>query len=521
MSSTVLANGKKFQQKLAPSIHRITHAKLALIITAAAILFLGMFLASRIWPFSEESVLQSLSEATDSSVAAQQFHRTYFPFPGCVLDSLTFRHGPTHRTFITIQRLTVRGSYFGLLRKHLPAIIAEGAHVFVAPLHGNESFHTQDSKIVVEELIANGTIVEFLSEDAGKKPLRFDLHELALRNLRSGAPFKYDARLRNPNPPGEISASGSFGPWKTSNGGQTPVAGEYKFSGADLSVYGGVAGILSSAGKFSGILQHINIEGSTDVPKFEVTSGGHPFHLQTKFNAYVDATNGDTFLNEVDSKWGRTLLRTRGSVSKTEGHKAGHFDLSAHDSRIEDILGLFVSEPRSPMSGAVGLKAHVEIPHGDNPFLEKVRLQGTFGIEDGSFSKRETQKNVDELSAGARGQNKDDPETVLTNLKGEVALNGGVAQFSRISFSVPGAAATMHGTYNIINHRIDLHGTMKVDTKISKTTSGMKALLLKVMDPFFKKKKRGEIVPIRIGGTYEKPEFGLDMNQSGNTRSRR
>jgi hypothetical protein len=52
---------------------------------------------------------------------------------------------------------------------------------------------------------------------------------------------------------------------------------------------------------------------------------------------------------------------------------------------------------------------------------------------------------------------------------------------------------------------------MKVDTKISKTTSGAKALLLKIMDPLFRKKAKGEIVPVHILGTYEKPQFGLDL----------
>jgi hypothetical protein len=87
-----------------------------------------------------------------------------------------------------------------------------------------------------------------------------------------------------------------------------------------------------------------------------------------------------------------------------------------------------------------------------------------------------------------------------------------VSTFNDLAFSVPGAAARMHGTYNIINHKIDLRGQMKVDTKISKTTSGAKALLMKMMDPFFKKRKKGEVVPVRISGTYEKPSFGLALN---------
>jgi len=51
-----------------------------------------------------------------------------------------------------------------------------------------------------------------------------------------------------------------------------------------------------------------------------------------------------------------------------------------------------------------------------------------------------------------------------------------------------------------------------VDTKISNTTSGAKAFLLKVMDPFFKKRRKGEILPVQISGTYERPSFGLDLN---------
>jgi hypothetical protein len=63
----------------------------------------------------------------------------------------------------------------------------------------------------------------------------------------------------------------------------------------------------------------------------------------------------------------------------------------------------------------------------------------------------------------------------------------------------------------LISHKIDLHGQLQVDTKISNTTSGAKAILLKMMDPFFKKKRKGEVLPVRISGTYEHPSFGLDL----------
>ena len=165
------------------------------------------------------------------------------------------------------------------------------------------------------------------------------------------------------------------------------------------------------------------------------------------------------------------------------------------------------------MSGSVTLRAKAEIPPGHRRFLEKVKLRGSFGIGAGIFSKPSTQEGVNKLSAGARGE-KDpaDPETVLTDLTGQVVLEDGAAKFSDLSFGVPGAAARMHGTYNLISHKIDLRGQMQVDSMISNTTSGAKALLLKVMEPFFKKRHKGEVVPVRISGTYEHPMYGLDLN---------
>ena len=66
----------------------------------------------------------------------------------------------------------------------------------------------------------------------------------------------------------------------------------------------------------------------------------------------------------------------------------------------------------------------------------------------------------------------------------------------------------LHGTYNIVNHRMNLHGDMQVETKISKTSSGAKALLLKILDPNVPEKKKGEVVPRAHSRNSVEPEFG-------------
>ena len=499
---------------------RFSRAMKIAIVGGAAFICLVILLGSRLWPYSHDAILEDLREASGTIVSERNFHRIYFPFPGCAMDDLVFRHGPAgNPPLITIKKLTIRGTYLGILRHRVSRITAEGMHVIIPPFGTEKRWHTEHSKIVVEEIIADGAIVEFASRNQQKGSLRFDIHKAALRDVGWMKPLRYNLKLRNPEPPGELAVSGEYGLWNTGDPGDTPISGEYTFERADLGVYGGIAGLLASKGKFSGVLKHIAISGATDVPDFEVKSGRHPVELITNFSAYVDATHGDTFLERVDAHFGRTQAIVQGSVAGAQGSKgkAALLDLSSPRGRIEDILGMFVKEPRAPMSGPVSLRAKAEIPPGNEPFLEKVKLQGRFGIDQGTFSKPETQQDVNKLSAGARGEDKDDPETVLSDLKGQVKLEGGVARFSDLSFGVPGAQAHLHGTYNIINHGIDLHGTMRVDTKISKTTSGIKALLLKVMDPFFKKKKKGEVVSVHIGGTYEKPDFGLDLVKGGST----
>ena len=501
-------------------IHVPRFGRMAIIVLVCllALLCLAAIFYVKFWPFSREAVLQDLQEASDSTVTAQSYHPTYFP-PGCVLYGLEFHHGPKQFKLIEVQKLRVQGSYLGILRRHVPRLIADGAHVFI-PLGAKEFFNTKHSTTVIDELVANGSFVEFEPKQSGEQSFRFNIQEATLRGVRWGDPIIYHLKFHNPNPPGEITANGKFGPWVQGHPGSTPFSGAYNFENADLGVYRGISGVLSSQGNFDGTLKQLNVTGTTRTPDFRVKNSGNTFNLTTRFEAYVDGQNGDTFLRKVEAHFGHTTLLAQGSIAKTEAHK-GKFtriQFSSDHGRIEDLLGLFTSD-RAPMSGAAALRATAEFPPGDGSFLHKVQLEGSFDIEHGSFAKPKTQRGVDELSAGARGQNKDDPEDVVTGLKGEVKLVEGVAHFSEIAFSIPGAQAQMHGTYSIIEpYRVNLHGDMKVETRISKTTSGVKSFFLKVIDPIFKKKKKGEIVPVHILGTYEKPDFGLDLGSKSNAK---
>lgn len=491
-----------------------------ILLSCAALIAVGLALCVKCWPFSQGKVLQDLADATDSTVTIRSYHPTYFPVPGCVLSGVEFHHGKQQTDLITIQKLRILGSYRGVLTGYVPRVVVEGARLLIPPLGSATSFHSKHSGIVIGEVTANGTLVEFTSNKADQKPLTFGIHEALLSGVRWGAPIGYRLKFRNPNPTGEISVSGKFGSWAEGHPGDTPISGDYTFETADLGVYDGIGGRLASTGSFRGFLKHINVSGTADTPDFELKSTGHKVRLQSQFQAYVNAQNGDTFLNHVEAQFGRTMVVAEGSIARSEesAGKSAKLRLTSRNGRIEDVLGLFVSSPRAPMTGTISIVARAEIPPGSDQFLDKVLLRGGFGIGEGKFTHPDTQRDVDKLSADAQGKDKEDPRTVLTNLNGRVDLKHGVAYFSDVQFGVPGADAEMHGTYNIINHAINLHGTMRVGTSISKTSSGIKALLLKMMDPFFKKEKKGEVVPVHILGTYERPEFGLDLTNKDDAK---
>lgn len=266
----------------------------------------------------------------------------------------------------------------------------------------------------------------------------------------------------------------------------------------------------------------------TDTPSFAVASSSHRVQLKTQFHAVINGVNGDTFLQRVSGTFWKTTVWSQGSVAGTTAQpgKVASIELEATDGRIQDLLLLFARSERSPMSGNVSFRANVSIAPGKRSFLDRVELQGTFGIDAGTFSQTSTQEGVNHLSVGAsRDDNVRKPveeegelETVLSDLKGQVLLRDGTARFSNLSFTVPGALAQMDGTYNLITERIDLHGMLKTDSAPSNTTQGVKSLLMKALDPFFKKKRVGYAMPVKVTGTYEHPIFGLDLGRKRDKR---
>lgn len=482
------------------------------------------------WPFTESAVIQSLQQQSGSKVQIASFQRMYFPHPGCRAQEVTFRRQGNAAPLITISRLTIMSSYHRLLFHHLTFIRAQQVHVTIPPSGkpvGPEASPIQlgmlHSGLTIGKLIADGAEVEFLSDQSGRAPLVFQIPKLALHDLAAGQPLLYHARIHLPLPPADVDVRGKFRPFLHGNVGQTNISGTFDVENLDLGAFGGIAGKLASKGSFDGQMQHISVQGATDAPNFQVTSSGHPLHLVTHFQAVVNGMNGDVALDSATVQFGRSVILASGEVASQKGSqgKTANIGLSSDDARVQDLLWLFVNGKKPAMTGAIIFRARAVLPPENRPFIDKVRLQGDFGITGAEYPHRDTQKNIDVLSARARGKadqvedmddklgnNSYDPGRVLSNIKGEVALHDAVAHLRNVSFDVPGAAALVSGTYDLKTKQIDLKGKMHLDTQLSKATTGVKSFLLKVLHPLpSRKKHQGSMVSLKIGGTYDNPEY--------------
>ena len=482
----------------------------------------------RNWPFTQQAVTVALQDRFARTVEIRNFSSTYFP-PGFIAEGVSFlqRKRKDLPPLITVRTLMIQASYAGMfsVHKRVGQVQVIGLHVLVPPKSPNGQSDSvmpltdssANNSLAISEIRADGAVLEFMSSRSDKEPFKLEIHQLTLDHVGESGPIFYRATLLNTEPPGEIRSTGQFGPWNSEAPGSTPVSGSYTFENAKLGVFEGIAGTLSSKGKFSGTIEHIESEGAADVPNFHVSDSNHTVHLSTEFRAMVDGTNGDTYLQNVRSRFQRTTVLSSGAVTGEPGQhgKTVALEMTVKDGRIDDLLRLITEETNPSMTGSVTLHARVKVPPGPVGFLKKLDLEGDFGVGNERFTNAAVQEPLNRLSESARGENKkqeaEDPETVLSNLKGHVSVKNGIATLSNVSFSAPGTLAQIRGTYNLLDKTVNLQGVLHTNGKLSDTTSGFKALVLKAVGPFLKKKSV-TIVPFTVTGTSRQPSFALDFD---------
>jgi len=382
----------------------------------------------------------------------------------------------------------------------------------------------------VDKIVCENAHFVLETSKPGKLPLdfaisHFELTDNAGGSIRKGSVMRFVADLTNPRPVGIVHSTGTIGPWQNADPGESPIQGDYTFDHADLASFKGIAGILSSTGKYQGTLRDLAVDGETDTPDFRLTHFGNSIPLHTHFHAKVDATNGDTWLAPVDATLGKSHFTATGPIVRvvepdangqpiSKGHDIA-LDVNIVTARIEDFLQLASNKPTPLLTGALTMKAALHISPGPAPVHQRLTIKGAFNLDQALFTSEKIQGRITDLSLRGQGRPQElkgaDPSATRSNMKGNFQMANGVITLPALAYMVPGADIQLKGTYGVDGGALDFIGTARLDATVSEMVGGVAGLLLKPADRIFKKDGVGAEIPIRIRGTRESPEFGVDF----------
>lgn len=401
----------------------------------------------------------------------------------------------------------------------------KGLHIFIPPKSslgravaaGPQPAAAGAVRFQVDSLVCSGGELVMGTDKPGKLPLTFAIAHLRITNAGSSGPISFDAQFTIPRPAGTIHATGTFGPWQVADPGESPLAGRYTFDRADLSVFKGIAGILTSAGRYQGTLRELTVDGKATVPDFRLTHFDHALPLATQFHARVDGTTGDTWLEPVQATLGRSSFSAQGQIVRLS---AGHdiaLQVRVPHGRVEDFLQLASRSSAPLLTGDLALDAALHIPPGPAPIHERLALHGSFTLTDARFTSAKIQNRMAELSLRGQGRPDEikttDPASIRARVTGTFQLAAGLLTLPALDYSVRGAEIQMQGSYALDGGALHFVGAANMKATLSQMVGGWKGLLLKPADRFFQKNGAGARIPITIGGTRDDPQVAIDFSR--------
>lgn len=498
-------------------------------ILALLVLLIGGVLAVAIWPPLHTSfrtrLVTSLQQHFKGEVTLGSLEVSLFPQLKASGTKLVIkRPDPADAPLLSVESFEITGAATDLVRRvlRLRSVAVEGLQIRIPPRRQRSGSapvaRLTRSALVIDELFATGTSLVIETDKPDRDPLVFDIQKLHLERFAFDRPTRFETTIINPVPPGEVVARGEFGPWQPDEPRTTPVSGEYTLRDADLSVFDGLAGRLSSVGRFKGPLERLVVSGTTTTPDFLLTKTGQPVLLDTAFDAVVDGTNGDTILDRVTATLLATTIESKGRVVRVSAPQRGRLiemDVRIPKGRLEDIMKLALKENPAPMLGALDLNATMRLAPGKGEVIRRLELDGRFAVRAGRFSSSQIQRKLSDLSRRGRGE----PEAplsdrVFSDLSASFRLKDGRLALPALAFHVEGAQINLAGRYGVLDEQLDFDGMLRLDARLSETVTGFKSWLLKVVDPLFKGKKAGTELPIHVRGPVQKPEFGVNIKKA-------
>ena len=171
------------------------------------------------------------------------------------------------------------------------------------------------------------------------------------------------------------------------------------------------------------------------------------------------------------------------------------------------------------MKGPIRLHTKFILTPGPKPVPDRLDLGGSFDLSSMHFTNSGVQQKVDNMSKRSEGKPGEvvkpedaiQADDVASAVKGNFEIGSGTLTIAGLNFSMPGTDVELDGTYSLDDETLALHGKLKMQAKLSQTTTGVKSFLLKFADPLFSKGDKGTVLPFKITGSIQHPHYGLAL----------
>jgi hypothetical protein len=209
--------------------------------------------------------------------------------------------------------------------------------------------------------------------------------------------------------------------------------------------------------------------------------------VHASFQALLDPSDGSASIQRMSGFLLSSSFVANGLVSNIQDDRLRDilFNVSVSHGRLEDVLPLAVKSQASPISGALRVRAKLEIRPGEQEILDRLRLDGDFAASNAQFLSLNLRDRLWKASRKGQGlPNNLSPGSPLSKMRGHVRLNNGTAEFSSLVIDLPGSSARLNGSYQLASERLNLHGQPPKEVKPA--------------DRRFRRKRGGSRVAVRI-----------------------
>ena len=394
-------------------------------------------------------------------------------------------------------------------RRHVPHVRLEGLEIQIPPDDDHDTVEERPRstsgthffkgpQVVVDQLVADDAKLVIIPRDRSRLHRTWVMHRLRVRNVSVDTAMPFESTLTNAVPPGEIRHDGHVRPVAPRRSRPHADRGRLhvrerrprrvqRHLGHPRRRQGTYTGHRSRRIRVDRRNRHAGVHGQRQRPRGAADSAS--------IDATVDGTNGNTTLDRIDAHVPEDVARATGGVYDVEGVKGRDvtLDVESTKGRLEDVMRLAVKTPTAADDRRPAAQHEASRSRPARwTWSTNCGWTGRFTIDGGRFTNADVQQKINELSHRASGK-KPRAQAASRSAGGRLRLQralqarGRRDRCSEADLRRPGRDRRADGQLPPEAETLNFAGNLYMDAKVSQTVSGWKSLLLKMVDPLFRK----------------------------------